>query len=177
LKERKENEPAVNAEMDEKTPPPGVPPPSESVAELDGLKLKEFLTELGKTDVIEFEYENKDTHIVIKKEPLGRIMGDEIEEKPQSAIESPPPPPPPKPEAKTKILKSPAVGAFYLVENDKPIVSVGDVTKKGKKLGWVDSMGIPQEIFAPSDCRIISILTSDSSAVEWGQELFEIEEI
>ena len=72
-------------------------------------------------------------------------------------------------------IKSSAVGLFHLVENDVPLCSVGDIVKKGKKLGWVDSMGIPKEIVADTTGRIVSIFCEDCGVVEWGQVLFEIE--
>jgi len=133
-------------------------------------ELKEFLSVLAATDVVEFEYGAKDFHIVIKKDTVGEIIGDEIPP-PQSGPE-----PPSNCRQKYRI-KSSAVGTFHFVENDVTLCSVGDMVKKGKKLGWVNSMGIPQDITVEKNGRIVSIFCSDSGVVEWGQDLFEIEDV
>ena len=133
-----------------------------SPALFDSAELKEFLALLNGTDVVEFEYGDKGVHIVIKKEAVGEIIGDEIS--PGAAARR-----------EKYRIKSSVVGLFHLVENDIPLCSVGDVVKEGRKLGWVDSMGIPKEIVAERAGRIVSIFCKDSGVVEWGQDLFEID--
>lgn len=137
---------------------------------LSAVELKEFLSVLAATDVVEFEYGKKDLHIVIKKDTVGEIIGDEILP-PREGSE------PPSNHWQKYRIKSPAVGIFHLVENAVPLCSVGDIVKKGRKLGWVNSMGIPQDIMVEKDGRIVSIFCSDSGVVEWGQDLFEIEDV
>ena len=151
-------------------------PPSLRAGSGADLSIKEFLSELGRTDVVEFEYERKDLHIVIRKEPVDTMLGEEPEIKEPQREKAGSRSPAPEKRKEKKILKSPAVGTFYLVENDRPLVSAGESVKKGKKLGWVNSMGIAQDIAASTACKIVSILCADSSVVEWGQSLFEIEE-
>jgi len=133
-------------------------------------ELKEFLAVLAATDVVEFEYGEKGAHIVIKRESVGEIIGDEMSparENPHSGEGN----------RKEYRIKSTAVGLFHLVENDVPLCSVGDVVKKGKRLGWVESMGIPKEIVAERDGRIAAIACEDCGVVEWGQDLFEVEDV
>lgn len=130
----------------------------------DNIELKEFLALLNGTDVVEFEYGDKGIHIVIKKESVGEIIGDEMSPA-RDALR------------KKYRIKSSVVGLFHLVENDIPLCSVGDVVREGRRLGWVDSMGIQKEIVAERDGRIVSIFCGDCGVVEWGQDLFEIEDV
>ena len=75
-----------------------------------------------------------------------------------------------------KILKSPAVGTFHISDGNTLLAAVGKKVKKGGKLGWVNSMGITQEIMAEADLKITAIFCKDREVVEWGQKLFEVEE-
>jgi acetyl-CoA carboxylase biotin carboxyl carrier protein len=147
----------------------------------DELDLKKIMEVLGETDVTEFDYSKDDLHIVLKKEPVAVMMGEDgasrggasAEDGDESAgagenAEAP--------KSAPKILKSPAVGTFHISDGDTLLASVGKKVKKGKKLGWVNSMGIAQEIMADTDLKITAIFCKDREVVEWGQKLFEIEE-
>ncbi|MBA3052903.1 MAG: biotin/lipoyl-containing protein [Candidatus Omnitrophota bacterium] len=155
-----------------------------SAAEQSGpeeeLNLKKIMEVLGETDVCEFEYSKGDMHIVLKKEPVAVILGEAEntsdtetagETGPQPGAENTLPP-----QLRTKILKSPAVGTFHISERDTLLASVGKKVKKGRKLGWVNSMGIMQEIMADADLKIGAVFCKDREVVEWGQKLFEVEE-
>jgi len=144
------------------------------------INFKKIMEALGETDVSEFEYSNGDMHIVIKKEPVGVMLGETEQETVPENTEEPvdtqekeeaiaPPP-------SLRILKSPAVGTFRITDGDTLISSVGEKIKKGKKLGWVNSMGIKQDIITDKDAKITAIFCKDREVVEWGQKLFEIEE-
>ncbi len=156
-------------------------------SEAAGLDFKKIMEVLGETDVCEFEYSKGDMHIVLKKEPVCVMLG---EEELASVLED-------TAEAESapglkvrrggsekevcatpcvRTLKSPAVGTFRVSDGDKLLSSVGEKIKKGRKIGWVNSMGIKQEIIAEKDAKITAIFCKDRDIVEWGQPLFEIEE-
>ncbi|PIY15550.1 MAG: hypothetical protein COZ15_06825 [Elusimicrobia bacterium CG_4_10_14_3_um_filter_49_12_50_7] len=151
------------------------PAPSEE------LNLKKIMEVLGETDVCEFEYSRGDLHIVLKKEPVAVILGEDentVETDSASCTAA-------EPVAvenaaardSRKILKSPAVGTFHISDGDTLLAAVGKKVKKGGKLGWVNSMGITQEIMAEeADLKITAIFCKDREVVEWGQKLFEVEE-
>ncbi|MBA3065118.1 hypothetical protein KJ633_06510 [bacterium] len=153
----------------------------------DDLDFKEIMEVLGATDVCEFEYSKGDMHIVIKKEPVSIMLG-EIE--PEAILgntakaESAPGLKVRHGEREEQVdthscietIKSPAVGTFYISDGDILLSSVGEKIKKGRKIGWVNSMGIRQDIIADKNAEITAILCKDREVVEWGQTLFEIKE-
>jgi len=128
---------------------------------------------LGETDVCEFEYSKGDMHIVIKKEPVSVMLG-EAEHAP--VLEETAQGDEVRAQPCVKTLKSPAVGTFHISDGNTLLSAVGKKIKKGRQLGWVNSMGINQEIITDKDIKIIAILCKDREVVEWGQKLFEIEE-
>ncbi|MCD6412772.1 MAG: acetyl-CoA carboxylase biotin carboxyl carrier protein subunit [Elusimicrobia bacterium] len=136
------------------------------------IDIEEFLSVLGSTDVTEFEFEKGDIHLIVKKSPVGEIIGDTVNVSPSagkeiSAAEVRKP---------MREISSPAVGIFHFIEGDVPLVNVGDSVKKGARLGWVDSLGIPQEIKSPVSGKIAQIIRRENDVVEWGETLFRIEE-
>ena len=66
------------------------------------------------------------------------------------------------------IARSPAVGYF----TPAPDLAVGRSVIAGDLLGSIDVLGIGQEVSAPEDGVIATILAEDGQAVEYGQELF-----
>lgn len=90
----------------------------------------------------------------------------------------------PKPEAananpdqKKQIVTSPLVGTFYAApaEDAKPFVSVGDTVKKGQTLAIVEAMKLMNEIESDYDGIVTEIYVTNGQAVEYGQELFQID--
>ena len=77
------------------------------------------------------------------------------------------------------MIVSPMVGTFYgspSPESD-PFVKVGDRVKKGQVIGILEAMKIMNELEAEFDCKIVSILVSDSQAVEYDMPLFAVEKL
>ena len=69
------------------------------------------------------------------------------------------------------IATSPAVGIFQ----PGSAAVAGARVKAGERLGAVDILGIPQDVVAPADGIVTSILVEGGTAVEYGQELVGIE--
>ncbi len=66
---------------------------------------------------------------------------------------------------------SPAVGIFQPGSS-----TVGGArVRAGDRLGAVDMLGIPQDVLAPGDGIVMSVLVEAGTAVEYGQELIHIE--
>ncbi|MEA2082399.1 MAG: biotin/lipoyl-containing protein [Elusimicrobiota bacterium] len=163
----------------QKKKPAARPKPEPAAASAADLDLKKIMEVLGKTDVCEFEYSRGDMHIVLKKEPVSVILGEtETAQTESGPAEKNLPVLDEKACAQTcvKTLKSPAVGIFHISDGNTLIASVGKKIKKGQRIGWVNSMGINQEIMAEKNSKITAILCKDREVVEWGQKLFEIEE-
>jgi len=125
-------------------------------------EFQKFLNFFEKTDVVEFEWSEGSFHFVIKRQSLSQIIGEEKDENiPQ------------KQEVIT--VKSNSVGIFHLFENETVLSSVGKKVKAKQKIGYIDCLGIPQEIFSPCDGKILKIFKKDEEVVEWGEPIFEIQ--
>ena len=77
-----------------------------------------------------------------------------------------------------KIIKSPMVGTFYLKPSPdaQSFVEVGQEVKKGEVLCIIEAMKLMNEIESDYSGRIKKILVKDGEAVDYGKELFVIEE-
>jgi biotin carboxyl carrier protein len=69
------------------------------------------------------------------------------------------------------VARSPAVGYF----SPAPALAVGLTVQAGDLLGTIDVLGIAQDVVAPSDGMVASVLAEDGQAVEYGQALAEID--
>jgi acetyl-CoA carboxylase biotin carboxyl carrier protein len=69
------------------------------------------------------------------------------------------------------VARSPAVG-YFTPSSD---LVVGHSVQAGDVLGVVDVLGIAQEVVAPGDGIIASVLADDGQAVEYAQALAEID--
>ena len=74
-------------------------------------------------------------------------------------------------------IKSPMVGTFYEAPSpgSKPIVSVGDVVKKGDVLCIIEAMKMLNQIESDKGGEIKAILVENAQPVEFNQVLFVIE--
>lgn len=81
------------------------------------------------------------------------------------------------PAAKTPSIKSPMVGSFYRASSPEadPFVKVGDVVTPESTVCIIEAMKVMNEIKAEVKGRITKSLIENGEAVEYGQDLFEIE--
>ena len=70
------------------------------------------------------------------------------------------------------LVASPCVGVFHAA---KDAVEVGSVIKAKQLIGTVESLKVPNEIYAPAPGVVAQMWVSDGQGVEWGQPLFEIQ--
>ena len=87
------------------------------------------------------------------------------------------PAPEPAEEEFADAVKSPMVGTAYLRPSPeaKPFIEVGSLVKTGDKLLLVEAMKTFNDIVAPRGGKVVTILVSDGSPVEYGQPLVVIE--
>lgn len=69
---------------------------------------------------------------------------------------------------------APCVGVFRAPK--KPL-AVGDEVREKQLVGAVESLRVPNEVYAPTKGRVASLLAVGGQGVEWGQTLLEIESI
>ena len=74
-------------------------------------------------------------------------------------------------------VKSPIVGVFYSASSpeSEPYVTVGKNVKKGDIVGIIKAMKVMNEIKAPCDGTVTSILVENEALVEYDQALMVIE--
>lgn len=70
-------------------------------------------------------------------------------------------------------VRAPLVGTFYAAAapDEKPFVTRGQSVKKGEVVGIIEAMKLMNEIVAPRDGVIDTILVEDGAMVEYNQPL------
>jgi biotin carboxyl carrier protein len=81
-----------------------------------------------------------------------------------------PPLAPTAPTRSADIATSPAVGYFA----PRPEVAVGARVTQGDVLGWIDVLGVRQEVVAPVDGLVGKLLVGPGDPVEYGEELIQL---
>jgi acetyl-CoA carboxylase biotin carboxyl carrier protein len=160
---------------------------------MDVKELKQIIEMVTETDITEFEIENSDQKIVIRR---GRLGGDTaVGYRPEvPGVESPAVSVSSssvqatsaqaevavgKEEEGLEKIKSPIVGTFYRAPSPDapPYVEVGDVIEKGQVFCIVEAMKLMNEIEAEFKCRIKEVLKENAQPVEFGDVLFMVERI
>ena len=79
---------------------------------------------------------------------------------------------------KVEYVKPPIVGVFYGASSPEsdPYVTVGKTVKKGDIICIIEAMKVMNEIKAPCDGTVTSILVENEALVEYDQALMVIEE-
>jgi acetyl-CoA carboxylase biotin carboxyl carrier protein len=156
-------------------------------------EIQELIKFVSKSGVSEVELEMKDFKIVIKT-PSGKIKEQVamVQTMPVAPVQQMYAPPvaapetaaPAAPSAKAAddeskyiTIKSPMVGTFYRSPSpDKPaFVNVGDEIAPGKVICIIEAMKLFNEVEADIKGKIVKILVSDISPVEYDQPLFLVD--
>lgn len=76
-------------------------------------------------------------------------------------------------------IDAPLVGTFYVASapGEAPFVKPGDTVHKGQTIGLIEAMKMINEIPAPCDCVIESLVAQDGALVGFGDPLFQIREL
>lgn len=76
-------------------------------------------------------------------------------------------------------IDAPLVGTFYVASapSEAPFVKPGDTVHKGQTIGLIEAMKMINEIPAPCDCVIESLVAQDGALVGFGDPLFQIREL
>lgn len=75
-------------------------------------------------------------------------------------------------------IQAPLVGTFYAArsQDSKPFIEIGQRVKKGDVLCIIEAMKVMNELHAPCDGIVRSILVTNASMVEFDQKLIRIGE-
>lgn len=157
---------------------------------MDVKDLKVLIKMITETDITEFEMDNSDEKIVIRRgakteyvamtaapaasaapQPVAAVAAP-VAVSAQSAA----------PAAAVEVgdtINSPIVGTFYSAPEPgaAPYVEVGQIVEKGQMLCIVEAMKLMNEIEAEFRCKILKVCKENAQAVEYGDPLFIVESL
>jgi acetyl-CoA carboxylase biotin carboxyl carrier protein len=158
-------------------------------------EIQDLIKFVAKSGVSEVELETKDVKIVIKT-PAGKKDQQALVQATAPAVYQPAPqtlqqaqplaqdakPTEGKPgsaadDSKYITVKSPMIGTFYRSSSpDKPpFVSVGDDIEPGKTVCIIEAMKLFNEIESDVKGKIVKVLVTDATPVEYDQPLFLVD--
>lgn len=155
---------------------------------MDIKDLKLLIKLVTETDITEFEMDNSDEKIIIKRGHKPEYVTFAAPPVQQYAAPGYPAAPAAAPAAAAPVapaaeagdtVNSPIVGTFYAAPGPEaaPYVTVGQVVEKGQVLCIVEAMKLMNEIEAECKCKIIKICKDNAQAVEFGDPLFVIQKL
>jgi acetyl-CoA carboxylase biotin carboxyl carrier protein len=148
--------------------------------------LKTLVRMITDTDITEFEMENAEEKIVIKRGPDKEFIQVAAPTAMPMASAAPAPAaaaPAAAPAAEAapaadlgETINSPIVGTFYRKSSPEAdaFVDVGSVVDAGATVCLVEAMKLFNEIEAEFKCKIVEILKEDAAPVEFGEPLFRV---
>lgn len=154
---------------------------------MDIKDIKTLIKMVTDTDISEFEMENAEERIVLKRGSNQEIVhyAAPVAAAAPAPVAAPAATPSAAPAADAKpvindkheTLNSPIVGTFYRKPSPDadPFTEVGTVVEKGGVVCLVEAMKMFNEIEAEFKCKIIEILKEDAEPVEFGDPLFVVE--
>jgi acetyl-CoA carboxylase biotin carboxyl carrier protein len=153
---------------------------------MDIKDLKALVKIITDTDITEFELENAEEKIIIKRGPDKEYV--QFAAPVAQAAPAPVSPTTSAPSAAEAIpvavdnyetINSPIVGSFYSKPSPEAdnFVKVGDVVEAGQTVCLVEAMKLFNEIEAEFKCRIIEVFKDDAAPVEFGEPLFKVERL
>ncbi len=156
---------------------------------MDIKDLRLLIKLVTETDITEFEMDNSDEKIIIKRgqkpeyvtfaAPAAQQYAPSgYQQAPTATAAAPVTPVAPTVEV-GDTLNSPIVGTFYAAPGPEaaPYVTVGQVVEKGQVLCIVEAMKLMNEIEAECKCKIIKVCKDNAQAVEFGDPLFVIQKL
>jgi acetyl-CoA carboxylase biotin carboxyl carrier protein len=153
---------------------------------MDIKDIKTLIKMVTETDITEFEIENPEERILIKRgtsTEVVHVQAPQVMAAPQAIAAAQPqvagaPAAAAAPVAeKGDPITSPIVGTFYRAPapDAAPYVEVGQVVEKGQVLCIVEAMKLMNEIEAEYRCKIVKICKENAQPVEFGDALFLVE--
>ncbi|MGD0586742.1 MAG: acetyl-CoA carboxylase biotin carboxyl carrier protein [Oryzomonas sp.] len=155
---------------------------------MDIKDLKVLIKMITETDITEFEMDNSDEKVVIRRgqkteyvtvaSPAPQAFAAQqqapvgVAAPAVAAIAA-------APVETGEIVNSPIVGTFYRAPapDAAPYVEVGQIVEKGQVLCIVEAMKLMNEIEAEYRCKIVRICKENAQPVEFGDALFVVEKV
>ncbi|MBJ6801894.1 acetyl-CoA carboxylase biotin carboxyl carrier protein [Geomonas propionica] len=157
---------------------------------MDIKDLKMLIKMVTETDITEFELENADDKVVIKRgcsaAPQYQMQAPvAYQYAPAAPVAAPaaqgaaPAAAPAAEKEQGDVITSPIVGTFYRAPAPEAaaFVEVGQIVEKGQVLCIVEAMKLMNEIEAEFKCKILKISKENAQPVEYGDTLFVVEKL
>ena len=142
---------------------------------------------MKKSELSEFEFQEQDFKLRIKRDIPGRVTVGPSPVAPAQAAPAPAPAAAPTPVAAVapapavadpsiKIITSPMVGTFYGAPSPDapPFVGVGSQIKSDTVVCIIEAMKVMNEIQAELAGNVVECLVATGTSVEFGQPLFRV---
>jgi biotin carboxyl carrier protein len=148
----------------ERTGPPATPSAAGSLARLADEILPALIARLDVSGLGELEVRHGGWRVRLRRSPVA-VDGGSVPSSSGGVG--------PATETARSGATSPAVG-YYIANERAP---VGKAVAAGDVLGWVEVLGVRQEVVAPRDGVVGRLLAEAGQAVEYGQELVIIDPV
>lgn len=143
--------------------------------------LIDYISNIGLAEVKikteEFELSVKKYADSVAAAPAPQVIAAAPAPAPVAAAPTPSPAPSPAPSSNLVEIKSPMIGTFYLTPNPEsaPFVTEGSSISAGKTVCIIEAMKLFNEIESEISGKIVKILVSNASPVEYDQPLFLVD--
>ncbi len=149
---------------------------------MDLIKIKQVVDLMKKSDLTEFEIQDQDFKLRIKRDLPGRAPV----AAPAAPVAAAPTPvaPAPAPAAlapaaadpSIKLVTSPMVGTYYCTPSPEnpPFVTVGSPIKADSVVCIIEAMKVMNEIQSEISGTVVECLVANGTSVEFGQPLFRV---
>jgi acetyl-CoA carboxylase biotin carboxyl carrier protein len=152
---------------------------------LDIQKIKQVVELMKKSELSEFEFQEQDFKLRIKRDIPGRATVPASPAAPTQAAPAPaaaaltpvaPAPAPAVADPSIKIITSPMVGTFYgaPAPDAPPFVGVGSQIKSDSVVCIIEAMKVMNEIQAELAGTVVECLVATGTSVEFGQPLYRV---
>ncbi len=156
---------------------------------MDIQKIKQVVELMKKSELSEFEFQEQDFKLRIKRDTPGRTLATPAPapaaaSAPLAAAPVPAPvasvptaaPAPAAADPSVKVITSPMVGTFYAspAPDAPPFVGVGSQVKADSVVCIIEAMKVMNEIQAEIAGSVVECLVATGTSVEFGQPLFRV---
>lgn len=147
-------------------------------------EIQDLIDYISNTGLAEVKIKTEEFELSVKKyadavaaAPAPQVIASAPAPAPVAAAPSPSPAPSPAPSSNLVEIKSPMIGTFYLTPNPEsaPFVTEGSSISAGKTVCIIEAMKLFNEIESEISGKIVKILVSNASPVEYDQPLFLVD--
>ncbi len=148
---------------------------------MDLIKIKQVVDLMKKSDLSEFEIQEQDFKLRIKRDlpgraPLAAPAPLPVAAAPAPLAAAPAPAAPALADPSIKLVTSPMVGTYYSTPSPEnpPFVTVGSPIKADSVVCIIEAMKVMNEIQSEISGTVVECLVANGTSVEFGQPLVRV---